>query len=71
MGLTASSDAVWVASNAGNKVVRIDPRTNKVVDSIGLGHFMPCGYIVADRSAVWSAGAVCTGAVVRTDRARK
>ena len=52
--------------------MRIDPRTNKVVDSIGLGHFMPCGYIVADRSAVWSAGATCTAAVVRIDpRARK
>ena len=67
MGLTASGDAVWVANNAGRRIVRIDPRTNKVVDSIRLGHFMPCGFLAADRSAVWSAGAVCTGAVARID----
>ena len=67
MSLTASGDAVWVANNAGRRIVRIDPRTNKVVDSIRLGHFMPCGFLAADRSAVWSAGAVCTGAVARID----
>ncbi len=70
--LTADSDAVWVANSVGRRVVRIDPRTNKVVDSIDLEHFMPCGFIVADRSTVWSAGATCTAAVARIDpRTRK
>ena len=72
MGLTADGDAVWVANSVGRRVVRIDPRTNKVVDNIDLEHFMPCGFIVADRSTVWSAGATCTAAVARIDpRTRK
>jgi virginiamycin B lyase len=67
MNLFASSDAVWVAVPAGYRIVRVDPRANKVAASIKLGHFMPCGFIAADRSAVWSAGAVCTAAVARID----
>jgi YVTN family beta-propeller protein len=67
MNLFARSDAVWVTVAAGYRIVRIDPRTNKVAASIKLGHFMPCGFLAADRSAVWSTGAVCSGAVARID----
>ena len=63
MGLTASGDAVWVANNAGRRIVRIDPRTNKVVDSIRLGHFMPCGFLAADRRS--------SGLQVRSARRRR
>ena len=72
MGVAAGSDAVWVANTAANKIVRVDPRTDKVVASIKLGHFIPCGFIAADESAVWSAGAICSDGVVRIDpRAKK
>jgi virginiamycin B lyase len=67
MNLFAGTDAVWVALPAGYRIVRIDSRTNKVAASIKLGHFMPCGFVAADRSAVWAAGAVCTDAVARID----
>ena len=67
MSVAAGSDAVWVANTAANKIVRVDPRSDKVVGSIKLGHFIPCGFIAADESAVWSAGAVCSDGVVRID----
>jgi YVTN family beta-propeller protein len=67
MAVIAGSDAVWVANQPGRRIVRVDPQTNKVVDSIDLGHFMPCGFLAADRRSIWAAGAVCTPAVAQID----
>jgi DNA-binding SARP family transcriptional activator/streptogramin lyase len=52
-GLTVGPDAVWATLPETGTVVRIDPRTNKVVKRIRLG-FKPHGIVVGP-DAVWVA----------------
>jgi YVTN family beta-propeller protein len=66
MGVTASRGAVWAALPSVRSIVRIDPRTNKVAGTARLD-FIPCGFLAADATAVWSAGADCTRVVARLD----
>jgi YVTN family beta-propeller protein len=64
--LAAATDAVWVLTPADNTVVRINPATNEVVATIGVGR-APSGLAVG-AGAVWvSRGS--DGAVVRIDPA--
>jgi YVTN family beta-propeller protein len=66
MSLTASGGALWVAVPNGNEIVRIDPTTNDVVETLKLP-YSPCAFLVADQSAVWSAGGACADHVGRID----
>jgi YVTN family beta-propeller protein len=66
MSLTVTGDMLWVAVPNANEIVRIDPRTNGVVETLKLP-YSPCAYLVADRSAVWSAGGICADSVGRID----
>src|SRR5437763_1154467 len=55
MRLIASPRDVWVAVPSGNRLVRIDPATNRVAGVAALD-YEPCGYLAADRiGGVWSA----------------
>jgi YVTN family beta-propeller protein len=64
--LAAAADAVWVLTPSGNSVVRIDPATNEVVATIGVGR-APSGLAVG-AGAVWVSRR-SDGAVVRIDPA--
>jgi YVTN family beta-propeller protein len=66
MSLTASGGALWVAVPNGNEIVRIDPTSNDVVETLKLP-YSPCAFLVADQSAVWSAGGACADHVGRID----
>jgi YVTN family beta-propeller protein len=66
MNLAATRDAVWVEVPNANEIVRIDPTTNHVVSMLKLP-YSPCAYLVADQSAVWSAGGACADNVGRMD----
>ena len=66
MSLTAAGGKIWVAVPNANEIVRIDPRTNNLVARLNLP-YSPCAYLVADQSAVWSAGGVCADTVGRID----
>jgi YVTN family beta-propeller protein len=64
--LAAAEDAVWVLTPADNSVVRINPATNEVVATIGVGR-APSG-LAAGAGAVWVSRR-SDGAVVRIDSA--
>jgi YVTN family beta-propeller protein len=64
--LAAATDAVWVLTPADNSVVRINPATNDVVATIGVGR-APSG-LAAGAGAVWVSRR-SDGAVVRIDPA--
>src|SRR5215211_658047 len=64
--LAAAEDAVWVLTPADNRVVRIDPATNQVVATIGVGR-APSGLAVG-AGGVWVSRR-SDGAVVRIDPA--
>jgi virginiamycin B lyase len=66
MSLAATSGALWAAVPNANRIVRVDPTTNSVVATIKLP-YCPAGYLVADESAVWSAGGGCADLVGRID----
>ena len=77
LGLVVTSDAVWVANTWGTSeapdgsVVRIDPRTDRVVARIGLGASPSDGgptAITASDDAVWIA-VPSTRSIVRVDPA--
>jgi virginiamycin B lyase len=60
----AGGGAVWAAVPNGNRIVRIDPATNAVTAIVKLP-YPPCGFVVADKTAVWSAGGGCGDVVAR------
>jgi serine/threonine-protein kinase len=62
--LAALPSGVWVLDNRDNAVVRIDPRTNRVVAKLRVGH-APAG-IAASRGVIWVANAG-DGTVSRID----
>jgi DNA-binding beta-propeller fold protein YncE len=64
--VTASPNAVWVAVTNGNRIVRVDPSTNRVVATVKLG-YQPCGLLAADETGVWSAGGCGGDVVTRVD----
>jgi len=64
IGLTARAGAVWVGVPNRKAVVRIDPGTNAVVSTIHLSA-EPCGFLAANKDAVWAAGAHCGNHVAR------
>ena len=66
MSLIAGSDALWVAVPNGNRMVRVDPGTNKVATSIKLA-YGPCGFVAAGENGLWSAGGGCSDSVARID----
>jgi len=66
MSLTVTGGMLWVAVPNANEIVRIDPRTNDLVETLKVP-YSPCAYLVADRSAVWSAGGICADSVGRID----
>jgi len=66
MNLTATGGRLWVAVPNANEIVRIDPATNSVVATLKLP-YSPCAFLVADQSAVWSAGGGCADKVGRID----
>jgi virginiamycin B lyase len=47
-----TEDAVWVTSAKTNTVHRLDPRTNKVVATIGVGK-KPCSGLAAGFGSIW------------------
>jgi YVTN family beta-propeller protein len=66
MGLILAPGAVWVTVPNANELVRIDPARNKVVATVKLP-YSPCGFLVADRGGVWSAGGGCADLVAHID----
>jgi virginiamycin B lyase len=66
MKLTVGGGSVWVGVPNLTSVVRIDPATNAVRATIRLS-VPPSGFLAADKSAVWSAGAHSAGVVTRLD----
>jgi YVTN family beta-propeller protein len=50
-GLASNSDAVWVANIDDATVLKIDPRTNSVVQTLGVPEV---GDVAADRNVVWA-----------------
>jgi streptogramin lyase len=51
-GLVAGFGSVWVGAHRGNDVFRIDPKTDKVIARIDVGHEV-CGQPVAGYGGVW------------------
>jgi streptogramin lyase len=70
MSLTATGGKLWVAVPNANEIVRIDPTTNDVVETLKLP-YSPCAFLVADQSGVWSAGGTCADTVGRIDARTK
>jgi YVTN family beta-propeller protein len=70
MSLTATGGRLWVAVPNANEIVRIDPTTNDLVATLKLP-YSPCAFLVADQSAVWSAGGSCADTVGRIDARTK
>lgn len=77
LGIVATPDAVWVANRWGTEdaldgsVVRIDPRTNRIVARLGLGASPESGgptMLAAGSDAVW-VGVPSAKSVVRIDAA--
>jgi streptogramin lyase len=66
MSVTAGGGAIWIGVPNLNAVVRIDPATNAVVSTIR-GSGQACGFLAADRNAVWAAGDHCDNYVARLD----
>jgi YVTN family beta-propeller protein len=66
MSLSASTTDVWVADSNGDALVRIDPETNTATTTVKVP-YTPCGFVVANDDAVWSAGGSCSDAVGRLD----
>jgi streptogramin lyase len=66
MSLIASPGALWVAVPNANRIVRVDPATNNVIATVKLP-YSPCAFLVADQTAVWSAGGGCADVVGRID----
>jgi YVTN family beta-propeller protein len=66
MGVFAGGGAVWAAVPNGNRIVRIDPATNAVTAIVKLP-YCPGGYLIADKTALWSAGGGCGDVVARID----
>jgi virginiamycin B lyase len=62
----ASPRAVWVALTNGKSIVHVDPATNRVVATTKVG-YSPCGFLAADETGVWSAGACGGDVVARVD----
>jgi YVTN family beta-propeller protein len=62
MSVAASPRAVWVAVTNGNRIVRVDPGANSVVETVPID-YGPCGFLVTDKTGLWSSGA-CGGDVV-------
>jgi YVTN family beta-propeller protein len=62
MTITAAVGAVWVTLTKRYALLRIDPARNAVVATIKLAWMksgQPCGFIAAQQSTVWAAGAHC------------
>jgi sugar lactone lactonase YvrE len=66
MGVIAASGAVWAAIPNGNELVRIDPATNRVVDTVKLP-YPPCAFFALDGNTMWSSGGICADVVARID----
>jgi YVTN family beta-propeller protein len=66
MSLTAAHGALWVAVPNANRIVRVNPSTNQVVATLRLP-YSPCAYLVADETAIWSAGGICADVVGHID----
>jgi hypothetical protein len=64
MSVTAGGGAVWVGVPNLNAVVRIDPVTSAVVSTIRPAG-QTCGFLAADRNAVWASEGHCGGHVAR------
>jgi YVTN family beta-propeller protein len=63
-GVTAGGGAIWANVPNLNAVVRIDPATNAITKTIRLSK-QPCGFLAADKRAVWASGAHCSSAITR------
>jgi virginiamycin B lyase len=63
---TTGGGAVWIAVPNANRVVRLDPATNRVAATVTVPS-PPCGFLAADKTAVWSAAASCGELVSRID----
>jgi hypothetical protein len=70
MNVAASRRAVWVAVTNRNKLVRVDPATNHVVETAATD-FDQCGYLAFGKSNVWASSGDCSsadgGVVARID----
>jgi YVTN family beta-propeller protein len=66
MSVTAGAGSVWASLPSRSMIVRIDPATNAVASRIRLAG-QPCAFLAAGDRAVWSAGAHCSGTVLRVD----
>lgn len=70
MGVGWGGGAVWAGVTAlgphPSSVVRIDPLTNAITARIRVSGGQ-CSFLVADRRAVWAAGARCSGFITRLD----
>jgi YVTN family beta-propeller protein len=69
-GIAADDTAVWVYNGESGKVIRIDPKTNRVVATIaveaGCAPGAPCGTVAIGQGAVW-VGSGAGGTVSRID----
>src|SRR5579872_1964273 len=50
--LAVADDSVWAINRAAGSVARIDPKTNKVVQTIGAGS-KPCAGAVSGFGSLW------------------
>jgi streptogramin lyase len=66
MSVTARDDAVWAAVPNFDALVRIDPATNTVTDTVKVP-YSPCAFLVANEASVWSAGGGCADVLARVD----
>jgi YVTN family beta-propeller protein len=66
LNITTGGGAVWVGVPDLNAIVRIDPATNAIVSTIRASG-KPCGFLAANKNAVWAAGAHCGSYVSRLD----
>lgn len=64
LSIAAGAGAVWAGVPSLSAVMRIDPVTNAVVSTVRRAG-RSCGFMVASRNAVWSAGAHCDDSVAR------
>jgi len=67
MGVVAGGGTVWANVPNANTLVRVDPARNRATGTVKLP-FPPCGFLAADRAAVWQAAASCGDVVARIDR---
>jgi streptogramin lyase len=66
MGVTTGGGTVWIDVPNANRIVRLDPATNRILATVTLP-YPPCAFLAADKAALWSAAGACGEVVGRID----